>query len=159
MKVLGIDPGSTHTGYALLEGVNSHLECLAIGRISPQRSQKFPQRLLAIYERIQELLACYHPDAMAVEDVFSGINARTALRLGQARGIVLLAAAKARIDVYDYPPMVVKKAVVGQGRASKSQVSFMVQRLLNLPQLPEQDAADALALAICHLYRGSRRQP
>ena len=154
MIVLGIDPGTASTGYGVIKGdglgLVSLVEC---GVIRTRAREPLASRLLEIYDGVAELLARHRPDALSVEDVFYAKNVRTTVVLGHARGVVLLAGRQANVDIFELPPAEIKKAVVGNGAATKEQVQFMVARLLNLPELPQPaDAADALAIAICHLH-------
>lgn len=157
MIVLGVDPGTAVTGYGVVvrrdDGALSLRECGVIR--TPSRAP-LPDRLRDIYEGICEVLERQQPTVVAVEGVFYGKNARTAVVLGHARGAILLAAALQQLEVAEYPPAEVKSAVVGNGRATKDQVGFMVGRLLSLRQPPRpSDAADAVAVALCHCFRGS----
>lgn len=126
---------------------------LHYGAICPARSRAFADRLEQIHHELEKLVERFHPDTIAVEQVFQAYNVKSALQLSQVRGVVLLAAARAGIPVSEYSALTVKRSVVGYGRAEKRQVQRMVQRLLALPEMPEpEDAADALAVALCHLY-------
>jgi crossover junction endodeoxyribonuclease RuvC len=157
--VLGIDPGSQHTGWGLVEpGPGGRgLGLVACGALSPPSRAPYPQRLAAIFTGLGEIIATHQPQAMAVEGVFTAKNARTALLLGQARGVALLAGALAGLPLFEYPPAEVKKALVGGGRAEKSQVRVMVEALLGqvLSADHPQDVSDALAVAICHVHAQS----
>ena len=148
------------TGYGVIEMQGSRLCCLGHGKIEAASGQVgFPQRLHRIYKRLCELLQEHSPQVVAVEEVFYAVNVKTALKLGHARGVILLAAAEAGLPVLEYSPLEVKKAVVGYGRADKGQIQMMVKTLLNLEAPPQpHDAADALAVAICHSFSGSPRQ-
>jgi crossover junction endodeoxyribonuclease RuvC len=149
MVVLGIDPGTANTGYGVVAQVNGRLVALDGGVI--KASGELGARLCAIHERVCALIAEHSPAAVAVEDVYFGANARSAFAVGQARGVVLLAAGQHGLDCASYTPQQVKSAVCGSGRAEKLQVQKMVQTLLSLTELPKPDhAADALAVAICH---------
>jgi crossover junction endodeoxyribonuclease RuvC len=155
--ILGIDPGTAVTGYGVVsrsdDGAVSLLEC---GVIRTASRAPLPERLRDIYEGVNELLARHRPDAVAVEGVFFGKNVRTAVVLGHARGAILVAASLHQLEVAEYPPSEVKSAVVGNGRATKEQVQFMVQRLLRLREPPRpDDAADGVAVALCHCFRGT----
>lgn len=161
MIVLGIDPSSTSTGYGLIEEVRQrqyrYLDC---GCIRPGAGLAFEDRLVFIYDHLTQLLTRCTPDAVAVESTFFGKDADAAAKLGQARGVILLAARKAGHPVSHYPPAEVKKAVVGHGRATKEQVRYMVCRLLALKELPRPlDASDALAIALCHCFQPGRHLP
>jgi crossover junction endodeoxyribonuclease RuvC len=154
MIVIGIDPGTASTGYGVLEGSGSRLRALAAGVIETRAGAPLERRLADIHERVGRLLDDHRPAAIAIEDLFFGANARTAFAVGQARGVVLLAAGQRGVPSRSYTPQQVKDAVCGHGRAGKEQVGRMVARLLGLTDPPSPDhAADALAVAICDLNR------
>lgn len=155
--VLGVDPGSRVTGYGLVDETGDRLQHLESGHIALPPHLPHSRRLARIYQRLQELIQRYQPEALAVEEVFLARNVQSALKLGQVRGIVLLAAAQVDISVYEYSPLSLKKAVVGYGQASKSQVQLMIQQLLG-QAVPNHNASDALALSICHLFHSRRQQ-
>jgi len=150
--ILGIDPGTRITGYGIIKaGHGPQIEPIDFGCIRPPADSAPPQRYLALFESVDALLGRYEPNAVAVETQFVYKNVQSAMKLGMARGVILLAAARRSIPIYEYAPKKAKLAVVGNGSASKEQVQRMVQLLLNLPSPPEpEDAADALALAVCH---------
>ena len=149
--ILGIDPGTRITGYGVIKLNHPQLEPLDFGCIRPPVNLELPARYLALFNALEKLLDLYSPNAVAVETQFVYKNVQSAIKLGMARGVVLIAAAKRGIPIYEYTPKKAKLAVVGTGSASKNQVQRMIQLLLKLPILPEpEDAADALALAICH---------
>ncbi len=151
MVVVGIDPGTANTGYGVVARHGARLVALDGGVIETAAGTDAGERLAHIHARVSELLDAYRPDAVAVEDLYFGTNARSAFAVGQARGVVILAAGQRAIRCTSYTPQQVKTAVCGSGRAGKEQVQRMVQTLLALPQLPKPDhAADALAVAICH---------
>lgn len=157
MIVLGIDPGTAVTGYGVVsrarEGLLTLVEC---GVIRTSSRAPLPDRLREIYEGVGELVERHAPDTVAIEDVFYGKNVRTAVVLGHARGAVMVAASLREVAVAEYPASEVKSAVVGAGRATKDQVGFMVQRLLRLKAPPRpHDAADGVAVALCHHFRGT----
>jgi len=153
MRVLGVDCGSQSTGYGIVESDGQQHRLVAYGAIRLPAGEIFYRRLLKIYERLQELLAQYTPDVEAVEDQFYLTNFKSVLKLGQVKGIVILAATQAGIPVVEYSPLAIKSAVTGYGRAEKSQVQVMVKNILGLNQFPQpHDASDALALAICHIH-------
>lgn len=154
MRVLGIDCGGEYTGYGVVEqddgGVLHHL-CSGAIRLSPRAALEL--RLMKICEELAAIIAAHAPQQVAIEDVFYAVNAKSALKLGHVRGVAMLAAAQAGLEVVAYSPLSIKSAVVGYGKAEKSQVQVMVARLLGLPEPPQPaDAADALAIAICHLH-------
>ena len=157
LRVLGIDPGSRITGYGLVAAERNRLEFVATGRIRPPAGA-MPARLGRIYRDVAELIGAYRPDVLAIEDVFLARNPQSALKLGQARGVAIAAAVAAGLEVFEYPARTVKKTVVGTGRATKSQVQHMVRVLLNLKGQPAPDAADALAIAICHVNTAAHVQ-
>jgi crossover junction endodeoxyribonuclease RuvC len=156
--VFGIDPGSERTGYGCVETDGSRHRMLICGAVSAGRSASFSDRLLEIHQRLAALLIEQRPDTVALENIFYASNVRSALRLGHARGIAMLAAAEAGVPVAEYTPAEIKRAVVGYGRAEKQQVQHMVKLLLGLPSAPSpHDAADALAVAICHAQTSTLR--
>ena len=153
MRVLGIDPGTAITGYGLVEEVRGDLKLVAFGVIRTPADQPLPRRLQLIYHAVSDLAEEWEPEAAAVEELFFSRNVRTAMSVGQARGVVLLALADAGLDVAEYTPLAIKQAVTGYGNADKMQVQEMVRLLLELAEVPRpDDAADALAVAICHLH-------
>lgn len=153
VRVLGIDPGVSTTGYGVVEVRNGSLIALTFGAIHPPSRSSFPGKLRVIYRALREIIEEYRPGCVAVEDLFFAKNVKTALRLGQARGVALLAAVEVGLPVFTYSPLAVKGAVTGFGGAAKGQVQRMVASLLRLPVSPHPvDAADALAVAICHIH-------
>jgi crossover junction endodeoxyribonuclease RuvC len=151
MIVLGVDPGSQRTGYGVLDSDGRRHRLLETGAIAPGARLTLPEKLREIHAGVSALVVRLRPDVLAVEDVFHAVNTRTALVLGHVRGVVLLAGAQAGLPVHEYPPATVKQQVTGYGRAEKSQVAFMVTRLLQLPAESEPgDATDALAVALCY---------
>jgi crossover junction endodeoxyribonuclease RuvC len=149
VRILGIDPGSTRTGYGVVERTGSVLSRVEAGVIRP-RAVSLAERLSAIHNELCRLIRRHQPDGVALEAVFTARNARSALVLGQARGAALAACGDAGLPTAEYAPSQVKSAVTGYGRADKAQVQQMVQRLLGLSERPQSDAADAMAVAICH---------
>ncbi len=150
MRVLGIDPGSRITGYGIAEKIGNRLVHIDNGAIFTDKAGDFPNRLKAIYEGLAQVIATYSPDAVAVEQIFLAHNVQSALKLGQARGAAIVAGVNAGLPVFEYTAVQVKQAVVGHGHATKDQVQQMVRILLNLPEIAQADASDALAVAICH---------
>ena len=151
MKVLGIDPGTAACGYGLVHESGGRLGAICHGWWQTSARERLEQRLLTIFEGVQELIALHAPDAVALEESFVGADARIALSVGQARGAVLVAAASVGVACVEYAPAQVKQAVCGYGRADKGQVQRMVKAILSLDDVPRPDhAADALAVAICH---------
>jgi crossover junction endodeoxyribonuclease RuvC len=160
MRVLGVDCGTEYTGYGVVElAAAGQLSCVLCGAVKLSTRDPLPKRLAAIFDQLTAIIANHQPQLVAIEDVFYALNVKSAFKLGQVRGVAMLAAAVAGLEVSEYSPLSIKSAVVGYGRAEKSQVQFMVARLLNLPEIPQPaDAADALAIAICHLHTSSTLQ-
>src|ERR1700723_552555 len=157
MRVFGIDCGTEFTGYGVVEvdcdARMPRLVHLAAGTIRLNKKDKTPQRLAQVYTELTALMALHQPEIVAIEEVFFSANAKSALKLGQVRGVALLAAATCNLPVAEYAPLSIKSSVTGYGLAAKEQVQFMVTRLLSLDCAPDSpDAADALAIAICHLH-------
>jgi crossover junction endodeoxyribonuclease RuvC len=153
VRIFGIDPGSTRTGYGCVETDGRRHQLVACGAIAFPAATDLPQRLAHIHAELTALLLTAHPDCVAIENIFHGTNARSALRLGHARGVAMLAAVQAGCAVVEYTPAEIKRAVVGYGRAEKHQVQQMIKLLLGLDAVPTpHDASDALAVAICHLH-------
>lgn len=157
MIILGIDPGYAITGYGVVDYRHNHFNVLDYGVVSTPSDMAFALRLLSISEGLENLIALHHPQTVAIEELFFSRNTTTAIGTAQARGVAVLAGAKAGLPVYEYTPMQVKLAVAGYGKAQKAQVQAMVRVLLNLKTIPKpDDAADALAVAICHAHSGNR---
>ncbi len=157
MIIIGVDPGYAITGYGIIEYSDHKFSVLCHGVVSTKSSVPFEERLLAISEGLDSLFAQYRPDSMAIEELFFSRNTTTAIGTAQARGVAVLCGAKAKVRVYEYTPLQVKLAVTGYGRADKTQVQQMVRILLNQKEIVKpDDAADALAVAICHAHTGSR---
>ncbi|MGD2174333.1 MAG: crossover junction endodeoxyribonuclease RuvC [Candidatus Brocadiaceae bacterium] len=153
MRILGIDPGTRLCGYGVIESDGHEARCVEYGVVQSRKPSE-PLRLKVIFEGLLEVIRRCGPEVVAVEGAFFGKNVRSALKIGEGRGVALLAAAQCGIEVAEYAPAEVKKSVVGSGRAHKSQVQKMVRMLLELPDEPlPEDAADALAIAICHSHR------
>ena len=159
MLAIGIDPGTAITGYGVVEeGSDGSLTVIDFGSIETSADDSMPDRLMQLYKQLKELFTLHHPESGAVEKLFFARNVRTALSVGQARGVVLLALAEAGVPVAEYAPNEIKLAVAGYGGADKRQVQKMVQALLELDDIPQpDDAADALAVAICHLHSARLR--
>lgn len=151
-RIIGIDPGSIRTGYGIIQiaGANQ-FNCLVHGHI-PTHGKDMSQRLLQIHQALTELIQTYQPHEAAIEQVFIKDNPQTALKLGQARGAALVATAGYALPLTEYSPRKIKQSVVGYGAAAKTQVQHMIKMLLKMPELPQTDAADALAIALCHCY-------
>src|SRR5580692_177473 len=154
MRVLGIDCGGEYTGYGVVEMLSgARLVCLTSGAIKLSPREALPRRLSRIYMQLGAIISEHQPDEVSIEAVFYALNVKSALNLGQVRGVAMLAAASAGLEVSEYSPLTIKSSVVGYGRAEKQQVQHMVTRLLELAAPPEPfDASDALAIAICHLH-------
>lgn len=152
-RILGIDPGSRTTGYGIIDKNGSRIGFVACGTIRTTKDWNLNDRLLEIFDGLMHVIDQHQPDVAAVEDMFIANNPSSALKLGHARGVAVLAAMKSGMLVHDYSPRVVKQAVAGYGHAEKEQVQHMVQALLELSSAPSNDAADALAVAICHANR------
>ena len=150
MRVLGVDPGSRVTGYGLIENEPGGLVCVDWGQIRPPADMPFYDRIHHIFLAMIEIMRRHGPQEMAIEDIFYAKNAKSSLKLGHARGAVLVAAVHCDLKIFEYSPLEIKKALVGYGRGSKEQVRRMVQLMLNLKALPGLDTSDALATAICH---------
>ena len=158
MKVFGIDPGSARTGYGCVQSDGRRHRMIVCGAITIPASRPFPEKLRLIHAGLGALLAEHRPDCVAIENLFHAANARSALKLGHARGVAMLAAVEAGVAIVEYTPAEVKQSVVGYGRAEKGQVQSMVQLLLGLSEPPSPfDASDALAIAVCHLHRMNLR--
>ena len=159
MRVLGIDPGSETTGWGVIEGDSRHYRLVECGTIRSNAGQRFPARLLKIADALADVIQRLSPEACAIEDGFLATNVKVTLKLGQVRGVAMLAAERAAIGIHEYSPRLVKQTVVGHGSAEKFQVQQMVKTLLALDSIPEpHDAADALAVAICHFHPASYAQ-
>lgn len=152
MKILGLDPGLGTTGWGVIEAEGNRLRHLANGQLKTDSAAALPKRLALLGEQLEAVLAQYRPDAAAVEEVFVNANPQSTLKLGQARGVVIMTAARSGIEVGEYAARLVKKAVVGVGNAEKTQVHAMVSRLLPGTKIASADAADALAVAITHAH-------
>jgi len=154
MKVMGVDPGIESTGYGIIETDGSSHAALCYGAIRTSNREAFPARLLKIYRGLDGILSRQPVEVVAVENIFHAVNVQSALKLGQARGVALLAAAHHGLPVFEYSPLEIKSSTVGYGRAEKGQIQQMVRFLLKLAEIPApDDAADALAVAICHSHR------
>jgi crossover junction endodeoxyribonuclease RuvC len=154
MLIIGIDPGTAITGYGLVrEEMDGRLVTVDYGAILTSKKTPMPERLLQLYKGLKEIINLHQPERAAVEKLFFQRNVRTALSVGQARGVVLMALAQASMSISEYTPMQIKQAITGYGGADKRQIQHMVQALLELEEVPQpDDAADALAVAICHLH-------
>jgi len=155
MKILGVDPGTWHTGIGVIEAEGSKYHLLHFEVIHLPKNQPLAARLKLIYDGITEILRIYQPSVLALENIFFGRDLRAMVKIGEARACAMLAAAQQGVEVLEYPPARVKQAVSGNGRATKEQIQFMIQKLLGLKSPPPVDGSDALALAICHLHTRS----
>jgi len=151
MRVIGVDPGSRACGYGVLESANGKIKHLTSGTIIPPQKGSLPERLRAIYKEIVDIIETHSPDCMSIEEVFFAKNAKSALKLGQARGVALLAAANSGMDIYEYAPTSIKLALTGNGRAKKPEVQKMVSYIIGVIEGMSNDSSDALAIAICHI--------
>src|SRR6185503_16838079 len=156
MRVLGIDPGSQTTGWGVVEGDGRRYSLVAFGSVRAPSSMKFSARLLRMCNGLEEVIAQHRPDACALEDAFLATNVKVSMKLGQVRGVVLLVAERAALEIHEYSPRLIKQTVVGYGNAEKHQVQEMVRLLLSLKIVPSpHDAADALAVALCHFHHAN----
>ena len=153
MIILGIDPGYAIVGVGVIEYSGNKFRTIDYYAITTEAHTPFDQRLKTIYDEVNAVIEKYNPDYMAIEELFFNDNAKTAIAVGQARGVIVLSAVNHNVEVFEYTPLQVKLAVVGYGRADKSQVQHMTKALLSLPQIPKpDDVADALAIAVCHAH-------
>ncbi len=153
MIILGIDPGFAITGYGVIHFEGNKFKIINHGAIMTTATMPLPQRLNIIYNDLNQIINEYKPDVCAIEELFFNKNVKTALTVGHGRGVAVLCAAQAEIDIYEYTPLQVKQALVGYGRADKNQIQQMVKVILNLSEIPKpDDTADALAVAICHAH-------
>lgn len=153
MRVLGIDPGYAIVGYGVVDYDGSHFKTVSHGAITTKAKTYFPSRLEVIFDRMEEIITEFKPDALSIEKLFFNTNTTTAIDVAEARGVILLSAQKNGLPVYEYTPLQVKQSVTGYGRAEKQQIMEMTRMLLNLKTVPKpDDTADALAMAICHAH-------
>ncbi len=157
MRVIGLDPGTRHTGWGVLDRVGTRISHVDHGIISPRESDPLAKRLVVIFDGITEVLERTKPDAAAVESIFFAKDASAAAKLGHARGVLLLVCAQAGLPVFEYPPARVKRTVTGSGRSDKAQVAQMMRAILRLTEVPKADAADALAVSLTHLQSAQSR--
>ena len=153
MIILGLDPGSFTTGFGVIELAGKNHRFVGCGCLKAQRKHALSTRLMQLYDGVTDTLSQYQPDEVAIEEVFYRLNVATALKMSHVRGVLMLAVAKAGLPISEYAPREVKQAAVGTGSASKVQVQFMVKNILHLQEAPPSDAADALAVALCHAHR------
>ncbi|MBE7055325.1 MAG: crossover junction endodeoxyribonuclease RuvC [Ruminococcaceae bacterium] len=151
MRILGIDPGIAIVGYGVIDKEGNRYKTVAYDAVTTRAHTPLEERLESVYNGINEIIKTYKPDAMSIEELFFNNNAKTALTVGQARGVIILAAVQNHLPVYEYTPLQVKQALTGYGRASKGQIQQMMKSMLGLAQIPKpDDVADALAIAVCH---------
>lgn len=156
MRVLGIDPGSETLGWGVVEGTGSKYDAVEFGTVRSSTKLSFSKRLLSIHCGVAEVIERFQPDVLSIEDSFFAKNASVAIKLGQVRGVILLLAEQTNLEIAEYAPRLIKQTVVGHGGAEKQQVQQMVKVLLKLKEIPKpHDAADALAIAICHFHHNS----
>jgi len=159
MKVLGIDPGSETLGWGVVEGENLKYRLVDFGTVKSSPREKFSKRLLKIHEGVREIIEKFEPDVVSIEEAFYAVNVQVAMKLGQVRGVVIVLGELKGLEIAEYSPRLVKQTVVGYGNAEKHQVQEMVRLLLRMPKAPEpHDAADALALAICHFHHAGAQK-
>ena len=159
MRILGIDPGYAILGYGILDMKGNKFEVIAYGAILTDNSMEMPQRLKLLYDELSEIIRRYQPEEASIEELFFNTNAKTAILVGQARGVAILACVKGGLEIEEYTPLQIKQALVGYGRADKKQVQIMVKTILNLKEIPKpDDTADALAAAICHGHSADTRK-
>lgn len=159
VRILGIDPGYAILGYGILDMIGNHFEVVTYGSILTDSSMQMPQRLSVLYDELTEIIKRYEPEEASIEELFFNNNAKTAILVGEARGVAVLACAKQGLTINEYTPLQIKQALVGYGRADKKQVQAMVKAILNLDEVPKpDDTADAVAAAICHGHSGAGRR-
>ena len=160
MRILGIDPGYAILGYGVLDMIGNRFKTVAYGSITTDSSMEMPERLTALYDGLTEIIERYRPEEASIEELFFNNNAKTAILVGEARGVAVLACAKHNLKISEYTPLQIKQALVGYGRADKKQVQAMVKAILNLDEIPKpDDTADAVAAAICHGHSGGHKKP
>lgn len=158
MRILGIDPGYAILGYGIVEMKGNHFKAVDYGAVTTDAKMEMPDRLKILYHSLMELILEYEPDVASIEELFFNTNAKTAILVGQARGVAVLACANSGLEIAEYTPLQIKQALVGYGRAEKQQVQLMVKTLLNLKKVPKpDDTADALAAAVCHGHSAGSR--
>ena len=160
MRILGIDPGYAILGYGVLDMIGNRFVTVDYGSITTDSSMEMPERLMALYDGLAEIIEKYQPEEASIEELFFNNNAKTAILVGEARGVAVLACAKHNLKISEYTPLQIKQALVGYGRADKKQVQAMVKAILNLDEIPKpDDTADAVAAAICHGHSGGHKKP
>ncbi len=159
MRILGIDPGYAIMGYGIVDQTGNRFTPVAFGCVTTEKNLAMPERLKALYEGLTEVIAEHQPEEASIEQLFFNTNASTAIQVGQARGVAILACANSGLSIYEYTPLQIKTSLTGYGRAQKDQMQSMVKMLLDLTQIPKpDDAADALAAALCHGYCGPAKK-
>lgn len=158
MRILGIDPGYAILGYGIIDVIGNRFSVVDYGSLTTEASMEMPERLVCLYDGLTEIIKKYEPEEASIEELFFNSNAKTAILVGEARGVAVLACSKAGLVINEYTPLQIKQALVGYGRAEKTQVQFMVKTMLHLAEVPKpDDTADALAAAICHGHSAGRR--
>lgn len=158
MKILGIDPGYAILGYGIIEVKGNHFSVCGYGAITTDSSMEMPDRLKHLYHQLMEIIREHEPDEASIEELFFNTNAKTAILVGQARGVAILACANSGLEISEYTPLQIKQGLIGYGRAEKKQIQAMVKTILNLNEVPKpDDTADALAAAICHGHSAGSR--
>lgn len=158
MRILGIDPGYAILGYGIIDVIGNRFSVVDYGSLTTEASMKMPERLVYLYDGLTEIIKKYEPEEASIEELFFNSNAKTAILVGEARGVAVLACSKGGLVINEYTPLQIKQALVGYGRAEKTQVQFMVKTMLHLAEVPKpDDTADALAAAICHGHSAGRR--
>ena len=158
MRILGIDPGYAILGYGIIDVIGNRFSVVDYGSLTTEASMKMPERLVCLYDGLTEIIKKYEPAEASIEELFFNSNAKTAILVGEARGVAVLACSKGGLVINEYTPLQIKQALVGYGRAEKTQVQFMVKTMLHLAEVPKpDDTADALAAAICHGHSAGRR--
>lgn len=153
MRILGIDPGFAITGYSIIDYIGNKFKLITSGAILTEAGESFPLRLEKIYNELYEIIENFNPEAMAIEELFFNNNAKTAINVAQARGVILMTARIKKLSIFEYTPLQIKQAVTGYGRADKNQVQRMVKMILNEEKLPKlDDITDSMAIAICHAH-------
>lgn len=159
MRILGIDPGYAILGYGILDKIGNKFQVVTYGSITTDSKMEMPDRLKVLYDELTEIIKRYEPEEAAIEELFFNNNAKTVILVGEARGVAVLACAKAGLAISEYTPLQIKQALVGYGRADKKQVQAMVKAILNLDEVPKpDDTADAVAAAICHGHSGGKKR-
>lgn len=158
MRILGIDPGYAILGYGLIEKKGNRFKVIHYGAVTTDAKMEMPDRLKVLYNSLMEIISEYEPEVASIEELFFNTNAKTAILVGQARGVAVLACANSGLEIAEYTPLQIKQALVGYGRAEKKQVQLMVKTILNLKEIPKpDDTADALAAAVCHGHSADSR--